>query len=172
MCEPVSIGMAIASVAMSAAQAQQQQKGMEQAAAAQSAALHEGFARNQTQLNVRQGQANEQAAAQASERARQALIERGRLQAIGAEGLNVGRMINESEMVEGADLATLEANRAGQQWQSQVEKAGMRAQAVSDFNQIRRPTSRGAMALQVAGSALNAATTYGSFDKFKIPGSG
>ena len=38
------------------------------------------------------------------------------------------------------------------------------------MNQLARPPSRAAMGLQVAGSALNAFSTYGSFDKFKIPG--
>lgn len=110
------------------------------------------------QLSLAQAQTNEQTSDAQSERARQAMVERGRLQAIfgesGMQGLSADRIFGESYFNEGTDIASLENDRQNKIQQLQLEKSGASAQYVSRVNSAPRPSALTA-GLQIAGSAAS-----------------
>lgn len=114
MCEPLTI-LAIGSAALSYVQGQQQASN-----AAKSA-------NQQTELSYRQEgdrlqQVNEQSALDKTERTKQGMLERAKMSTIagesGALGLSSDRLLNDSFMQEGTDIASLEKNRLNQGKQS------------------------------------------------------
>lgn len=170
MCEPTTI--AIASMAISAASAAAAAKGAADASSAQQHAAAEGFAQNQVAVGVQQQQVGEQSAQQMSARALDAARARGRLAAISADmgqGNSLDRQFSEISMAGNADQATMQANLDAHIAQGQLQKRGMRSQAVSAINTAdASQISPWATGLQIAGGALNAAGTYNA-TKVKSP---
>jgi hypothetical protein len=106
---------------------------------------------------------DQQASQQMSERARQAMIERGRLvAAFGSTGVAGGSQagaINESNFSEVTDLVTLEANRMAGARQNSRQSASAYRQAGQSIAAIQRPDFL-TTGLQIAGGAVNAAGSY------------
>lgn len=151
MCEPTTIIAAVSAVAGLASQAKAASAQAEAIAQAQLAS-NEATARQYQQV---QGQAAEQV----SERAKEAMIERGRLRVFAGEsglaGVSVDRIINVSRFNEGSDMATIEANR-----RNTVDQVAMDARAgfssnQSRMNSIKKPDLIGA-GLQIAGAHYQA----------------
>jgi hypothetical protein len=157
MCIPVAvIGLAI-SAASAAASYAQQSKQTKKA---------EESARNAQSLNdlVAWGQAqqiNKKAADEMSDRAREAMIERGRLRVISAEngigGNSEDQLQRQSFFDEGFDMSRIESNRAAQQRQSQLEARGVSARTQSRLNEIesKKPSLLGS-GLHIAMDGVNA----------------
>lgn len=163
MCDPISL--AVASVAVSAASSVSGYVGQRQAAKAQEMAAQDAYIANQAALDVQQQQTNEQASQKMSERVRQAMIERGRLRALAAEGMggqSTARLEGEIDLATATDMAVIERNRSMNEAQAQLQKRGMRAQSQGAINASQRPSPLG-LAIDLAGTALSGAS------KLKIP---
>lgn len=187
MCEPVST-MTITSMAMSAAGAVASYVGQSQAAKRQGDAAQAAYDSQVTQTRNEMVQQSQAAAEQMSERARQAMIETGHLQALAVDsGTNGGgsndRVANESNFNAGQDIAAMQANASSAQRQMVNGLRGSYAQAVSRTASIQQPSLVGT-GLQIAGGALNAYTSQESIKNrvtggvpgsnaygFKMPGS-
>lgn len=166
MCEPVTI----ATLALSAASTVAQYSGQRSAARAQESSARDALIANQTALDVQQLQQNERASQEMSVRAREALVQRGRLAAIAAEGgagNSMDRIAGEINLATATDLATIERNRVMQQNQSQLQKAGMAARAQSEINMIKRPSEIG-LALDLMATGLKGAAAYDKRNTLKI----
>lgn len=191
MCEPASLSlstMTIASMAMSAATAVASYVGQSQAASRQSDAAQAAYDAQVTDTKNQMTQQSQAAAEQMSDRARQAMIETGHLQALAADsGTNGGgsndRVTNEANFNAGQDIAAMQANASSQQRQAVSALRGDYAQAASRTASIQQPSLIGT-GLQIAGGALNAYTNQESIKNrvtggvpgsnafgFKMPGS-
>ncbi|WP_124677697.1 hypothetical protein [Burkholderia cenocepacia] len=180
--------MTIASMAMSAATAAATYVSQSQAAKRQGDAAQAAYDSQVTQTKNEMTQQSQAAAEQMSERARQAMIETGHLQALAADsGTNGGgsndRVTNEANFNAGQDIAAMQANASSQQRQMVGQLDGSYAQAVSRTASIQQPSLIGT-GLQIAGGALNAYTSKESIKNrvtggvpgsnaygFKMPGS-
>lgn len=165
MCEPATL--AAITLAVSATSSVASYVGQRQAANAQEMSARDAYEANQAQLNVQQQQVNEQATKEKSERAVEAMRQRGRLQAIAAEGVggSLGRLEGEINLATATDLATIERNRAMRVEQSEAQKRGLQAQTQGAFNSIKQP-SEVALGLELAGSGLGYLNTM---NKLKVP---
>lgn len=176
MCDPVSLAAVTLAIsqaapavtaAVSAASAVAGYAGQKQAAKAQEMAAQDAYIANQQAVNVQQLQVNEQASQQASEAARSAMIQRGRLRALSAEGFagpSFDRLGGEVDLATSTDLATIERNRSMRVNQGQLEKAGMRANAQSAINTSKRPSEIG-LAIDLARAGLG---YYDATNRLKI----
>lgn len=166
MCEPVTI----ATLALSAASSVASYTGQRQQARAQEGAARDALIVNQQALDVQQLQQNERASQEMSVRAREALMQRGRLNAIAAEGgagNSMDRIAGEINLATATDMATIERNRVMQNNQSQLQKAGMRATAQSQINMIKQPSEIG-LALDLMSTGLKGASLYDKRKSLKI----
>lgn len=161
MCNPLLI--AAAGVAITAVSAGVTYKQQSDAAEAQTEAIKNDYAHQQSQLEEQQFQTNAQSQQAMSERAQQARAERARLRvAAGESGLagNVyDSLLRDSYFQEGTDIATLENNRVSRMQQSGMEGQALRSQAQGNLNQVRRPSLL-ASGLQIAGSAASEYSDY------------
>lgn len=191
MCEPTSLTlstMTIASMAMSAATAAATYVSQSQAAKRQGDAAQAAYDSQVTQTKNEMTQQTQAAAEQMSERARQAMIETGHLQALAVDsGTNSGgsndRVTSEANFNAGQDIAAMQANASSQQRQMVSALRGDYAQASSRMASVQQPSLIGT-GLQIAGGALNAYTSQESIKNrvtggvpgsnafgFKMPGS-
>lgn len=177
MCEPASIStlttLTMASMAASAAGAVASYVGQRQAASRQADAAQEAYDSQVAQTKNEMTQQNQAAAEQMSERARQAMIETGHLQALAVDsGTNGGgsndRVTNEANFNAGQDIAAMQANASSTQRQMVNQLSGSYAQAVSRTASIQQPSLIGT-GLQIAGGALN---SYTSLQRTKYQASG
>lgn len=147
MCEPTTI-LAIGSAVVGHMAQQQQAK-------AEDKATRNAYAQEQMQSAEKYKQENDQINQQMSQRSREALAERGRLNAAYGEGGLVGgsldRILNENEFNLGQDISTMEGNRSNLTAQTRMQNEGSRATAQSRFNSTQRPSIIGT-GLQIAGS--------------------
>ena len=123
---------------------------------------------NQSQAqNLQADQIDDEAEEAKSDRAKQALIERGRLNVIqgesGLTGATFDEIQNESLFNEGQDIATLEKNRRNRQAQNRLGQKGIDAQDKSRRNSIKQPSFVGA-GLSIAGAGISAAGTKARID--------
>lgn len=108
------------------------------------------------QINEKQGQINDQSAVDQSERNKQGLLERAQMATIagesGALGLSSDRILGDSFMQEGTDMASMEKNRQSAMKQTTWE--GLQAQGQAQSTNQRAadaaPTLIGT-GLQIAG---------------------
>lgn len=177
MCEPASLStlttLTIASMAASAAGAVATYVQGSSAAKRQSDAAQAAYNSQVTQTKNEMTQQSQAAAEQMSERARQAMIETGHLQALAADsGTNGGgsndRVTNEANFNAGQDIAAMQANASSQQRQMASQLDGSYAQAVSRTASIQQPSLIGT-GLQIAGSSLN---SYTSLQRTKAQAAG
>lgn len=114
----------------------------------------------QAALGEAQTQSDAQAAQAAFERGREATIERGRLAAAisdtGTYGGSLDRVLNEPDVNEAHDIATIEANRVARGQQIGRERVAADANARSQINAIRKPNLLGS-ALQIGGGLATTA---------------
>jgi hypothetical protein len=126
-------------------------------------AIKTDYAQQTEALKLQYDQTQKQATDEMSERAREAMIERARLRVIGGEsGLTGGsndRIENESQFNLGTDIASIESNRQNSMRQLGEEGKQLRAGSQTQINQVKRPSLIGT-GLQIAGSAVDAATTH------------
>ncbi|WP_124532461.1 virion core protein, T7 gp14 family [Burkholderia cepacia] len=180
--------MTIASMAMSAATAAATYVSQSQAAKRQGDAAQAAYDSQVTQTKNEMTQQTQAAAEQMSERARQAMIETGHLQALAVDsGTNSGgsndRVTSEANFNAGQDIAAMQANASSQQRQMVSALRGDYAQASSRMASVQQPSLIGT-GLQIAGGALNAYTSQESIKNrvtggvpgsnafgFKMPGS-
>ncbi|UEP39982.1 hypothetical protein [Burkholderia sp. B21-005] len=160
--------MTIASMAMSAAAAAASYVQASDTSRRQEHAAQEAYDSQVVQTKNEMTQQNQAAAEQMSERARQAMIETGHLQALAADsGTNGGgsndRVANEANFNAGQDIATMQANASSQQRQMVNQLSGSYAQAVSRTASIQQPSLIGT-GLQIAGGAVNAYTSQESIN--------
>lgn len=171
MCDGVSeatiAAMAISTAAAAASAAQQAQNARRQSEAAQSAYDSEVVQTKNQQVQV--GQAS---AAQQSDRARQALVETGHLQALANESGTAGgsddRVTNEADFNAGSDIATIQANTASQQRQLINNLNGSYATAEQRDASIVNPSLIGT-GLQIAASTTSQYTA-GQYAKQRASG--
>lgn len=159
MCDPISI--AAASFAVSAISTGVQYDSTRRAANQQADAIRANTSANDAALQLQQGQIAEQTTQQMSQRAVEAMRERGRLTAAlgGMGGTTADRVLNESGFNEGQDMATLTANAQSREFQAQNERVAGARHANQELASIRQPNLIGA-GLQIAGAGLNAGATY------------
>lgn len=117
MCEPTTAMMIISAVSAGASYISGTQN-----AEAQAKASNDATALSYEQNTVRQQQINEQSALDKSERNKQGQLERAKMATIagesGALGLSSDRLLADSFMQEGTDIASLEKNRLNNQTQT------------------------------------------------------
>lgn len=149
MCEPVSIIMAVTAV-VGLIQAEKMADKQEQAVAREQAAEAAATAVQQTQIN-------QQASIKMSDRAREAMIERGRLRAAAAEsgvtGLSNDKLESASFFAEGTDISRIEGNRARAIVQSEHAHGSRNAANQSKMDSIKQPSYLGA-GLQIANAGM------------------
>ena len=172
MCEPVST-LTAASMAIGAASSIAAFVGQKQSADRQSDAAQQAYDSSVSQIRNQQTQETQQAAEQMSERARQAMIETGHLNALAADsGTNGGgsndRVANEANFNAGQDIAAMQNNASSAQRQLAMQASGAYSQAVSRDAAIQQPSLIGT-GLQIAGSTLSA---YNSQQSTKARASG
>lgn len=165
MCEPVSaitatqlmIASVVASAAASAASYVQQS----QSASRQSDAAQKAYDSTVVQTKNQQFETSQASAAQQSERARQAMVETGHLQALANESGTTGgsndRVTNEANFNAGTDIATIQANTASSQRQLISNLNGAYATAQQRDASIVNPSLVGT-GLQIAGSGVSSYT--------------
>lgn len=123
---------------------------------AQRSAYADGYAAQMADLPRQYGQVNEQAIDKMGVRAREAMIERGRLAAIAADsgaggGVSVTRIENESRFTEGTDVATIDRNRKNALDQIYAEAKGAQSNTYTRMSGISSPSLLGT-GLQIAGA--------------------
>jgi hypothetical protein len=167
MCEPISAitatQLAIASFAASAAGSIATYAAQSSSASRQTDAAQAAYDSSVTQLRNQQVESSQAASAQMSERARQALVETGHLQALANEsGTNGGgsndRVTNEAAFNAGTDIATMENTAASQQRSLADQARGTYATAQQRMSSIQQPSLIGT-GLQIAGAGLSSATS-------------
>ena len=160
MCEP-TIVMAISAASAGLSYIEGQQNIANQAEATNNA-TRLGY----EQENERLSQVNEQAAVDKTERIKQGLLERAKTSTIagesGALGISSDRLVLDSFMQEGTDIATLEKNRLNQEKQSsynnqQLEMGG---------NNANRAAASSAPSLLATGLSIGG-TAYAAKAKAK-----
>jgi hypothetical protein len=165
MCEPVTISTTTAlaiSMAVSAASAAASYVQQSESARRQTNAAQDAYDANVVQIKNQQVEASQAASAQMSERARQALVETGHLDALANEsGTNAGgsndRVTNEADFNAGTDIATMQSNASSTQRSLADQARGAAAQASQRMSAIQQPSLVGT-GLQIAGSAMSAYT--------------
>lgn len=163
----------MASMAASAASAVVGYVGQKQAASRQADAAQAAYDAQVNDTKNQMTQQTQAAAEQMSERARQAMIETGHLQALAADsGTNGGgsndRVTNEANFNAGQDIAAMQANASSAQRQMVNQLSGSYAQAASRTASIQQPSLIGT-GLQIAGGTLN---SYTSLQRTKYQASG
>jgi hypothetical protein len=182
MCEPATImaTMAIASTAIGVGSsvmehdaqrryANTQRDLQDQAIRDQSKEIRDNFGFEDASVVAQQGEIDRQATGQASERARQAMIERGRLVAAFSSnggGGSAQRAIHNSDYTLGADMATIESNRSSNIAQTQRQRSSIARSANSQEARMyaqrqtfAKPTLLGT-GLKIAGQVVNGASMY------------
>lgn len=194
MCEPTTIMLGVSTAAAMAgavAQARAQAQAQQQAHQAQMSAYNQQLALNQNQrthlgteygyddaaLQVQQQQADQAASGDMSERARQAMMERGKLIAAassnGTGGSAAARMGNTINYEEGTDLATMENNRASHVQQIQNQRrasargVNYQGSTIIDPNKPNAPSGvdKTALGIQLIGIGANAGATYYNYKR-------
>jgi hypothetical protein len=177
MCEPATIStltaLTVASMAASAAGAVATYVQGSEAARRQTNATQQAYDASVGQIRNQQTQESQQAAEQMSERARQAMIETGHLQALANDsGTNGGgsndRVTNEANFNAGQDIAAMQQNASSAQRQLAEQATGSYAQAATRDASIQQPSLIGT-GLQIVGSSLS---SYSSLQGAKLRASG
>lgn len=156
MCEPttlLAISAGISTLSAAAGHAAQSRQ-----AKAEASAATESYNMDQAQLAERYNQQNQELNQQQTQRTREAMVERGRLNAAygegGVTGGSLDRVLNQSEFNLGQDLATMGANRDNLTRQTRMEGLGLRANAQSRMNSIKQPSFIDT-GLKIAGAAVD-----------------
>lgn len=167
MCDPVSVG-----IALSIGSGLMTYKGQNDMAQAQmdSAAQTEMFQREQ--IAEQQKQINQQSTLEQSERLKQGLIERAQISTIagesGALGFSSDRLIGDSYMQQGTDIASMETNRMNNIKQTQM--AGKQASLQTSNANRSANASKGnllATGLQIGGDIYKLKSTTTAKSKQK-----
>ena len=167
MCEPTTI-LAIVSLAIGAASAAQANKAQTKAANNANQAATTAYNLDNAQLENQRREANVAQRSEMSLRAQQALAERSRLRAAGAEGglegNSIDRIYGANEFALGQDMATLTENASNQNRQSSMEGIAGQSRLQSRLNQIERPSNL-MTGLQIGSAAFGAYDSYSSGKK-------
>jgi hypothetical protein len=127
-------------------------------ARSQRRAVNEAAESNRRANALQAEQLNKQAADEMSQRAREALIERGRLRVIASEsgigGLGNETLERQSRFNEGFDIASIESNRAAGVRQLQEAGRSNEAQTNMRLASVRSPSLVGT-GLQIAGAGAD-----------------
>lgn len=165
MCDPLT-AIAVASAGMTYLGGQQQ--------ANNAATANNNAAKLQyQQINEKQGQINDQAAVDQSERNKQGLLERAQMATIagesGALGLSSDRILGDSFMQEGTDMASMEKNKqnAIRQTTWEGKQAQGQAQAGNQKAFDNAPTLIGT-GLQIAGDVYTGSQRAKAAAKAKV----
>lgn len=157
----VATQLAAASAAVSTLSAVATYAQQSKSASGQSAATQSAYDSSVSQARNQQVETAQASGAQQSERARQALIETGHLQALANESGTAGgsddRVTNEANFNAGTDIASIQANTESSQRQIIGSLNGSYAQAQQRSASIVNPSLIGT-GLQIAGGALSAET--------------
>ena len=167
MCEMVTISMALAatSVAMSAGGMVAQQ--LQTASAAKKAQKGEdrNFINQSKAQNEKADQLDKEAIDKKSIRAKEAMIEQGRLNVIQGEsglgGLSFEKTMDESLFNEGTDISSIESNRLASQRQLSYETENLAIQSGNRRSKIKKPDWIGGT-LGVLGDAASTASSFSS----------
>lgn len=159
MCDPVSI----TTLAISAVSSVAAYSGQRQQARAQEAGIRANYRERDAAMQAQQFEQNQQATQQMSQRAVEALRQRGRLAAAladsGLGGSSQSRLFGDIDMQEATDLATLEANRASAIAQGERQRRANTSGTNAELASIRQPSLLGT-GLQIAGAGLDSYTDY------------
>lgn len=152
------LAVAVVSAGVQYYQTQQTAKKAEESARQSQALSMEAYGQQQQQIQA-------QATDSMSDRAREAMIERGRLRVVNGESGLTGNSSDQQERQsyfnEATDMARIEGNRGAQQNQAALGAKGVTAQTNSRLNNIKQPSLIGT-GLQIAGSAAGAYGNYSS----------
>lgn len=158
MCEPTTL-LAIGSAVVGHMAQKRQAKTEDQATKI-------AYANDQMQSAEKYRQENDQLNQEQTQRSREALVERGRLNAAygeaGVTGGSLDRIMDANEFDLGQDIATLNANRGNLTAQTKMQNEGSRSNAQSRFNSTQRPSFIGT-GLQIAGSLAGDAKVKKAF---------
>ena len=125
------------------------------AADSQEKAYRENYESQAAATQEQRVETQQQAAQQVSVRAREAMIERSRLEAAGlangVHGLSVDAALREVDVNAAADVAAINANRESAQRQLSRGLEGARNNTTSRISSITRPSLAG-VGLQIAGT--------------------
>jgi hypothetical protein len=154
MCVWVPIALAAVSVIQSINQNNLQKKQADM----QQQAVEAGREAQLAALRTQEQQINEQASEDASVRARQAVIERGRLASIAADsglgGRGAAMLENDSKFRQGYDISTIQVNRDRMIAENHAQRGVAIAGGDAKLASITRPSMIGT-GLQIAGNVLN-----------------
>lgn len=143
--------------AISVVQSMNQYNLQKQQASRQQQAVEAGRDAQLAALRTQEQQIREQATQDSSVRARQAMIERGRLAAISAEsglgGQGAAMLENDSKFREGSDITSIMSNRDKIIAENHAQRAVAIAGGDSRLASITRPSMLGT-GLQIGGDAL------------------
>lgn len=137
MCEPttIAVGAAALSGALQIKQSNEQAKATERS-------LRQSADNASIGAQVQTNELVESATDQISERVRQSLIERRRLQVAagqgGISGATVDRIVNTSQGNLGRDVTTIQRNLASQDQQIQLQQRGIQSDFANRATQIQR----------------------------------
>lgn len=122
------------------------------------------YAQQTSQLTYQQGEANQQALVEKTERARQAAIERARLRVATGEagigGLTPARLEGQTNFEEGFDLQTIESNRESKVRQAEYQKTTLQQSPGSVYID-----SGASLGWALAEGALSIPTSYATTKK-------
>lgn len=162
MCDlvtAITVGSAVMGYATQAKQAK-----------AETAALQTAAVADAAQTAIQQGQINDRATQDMSDRAREAMIERGRLRTAAADsglgGLSDDRLESASYFAEGTDIARIEGNRGRAMEQAGAAATGRQAAISSRMAAVKQPSLIGA-GLQIAGAGVDYTTKNPGWYKSK-----
>jgi hypothetical protein len=152
MCLDPVTAIAIASAGLNFVTQKQQADNTAAAAQEANRINMEAYAKQQAQIDAN-------AKDEMSDRAREAMVERGRLRVLSAEsglaGASSQQLERQSLFNEGFDLSRIEGNRKSAKEQSYLDAKAGRAQNQSRINTTRSPSLIGA-GLQIAGAYYGA----------------
>lgn len=154
--------IALGSLAISGISALTSYNQQKRAAARSDRAIEETTAANNQLLALQGTQIDEQAAQEISERGREALVQRGRLDAVMADSNlvdNSGRLKHAISFAEGTDATSINENRKKQKLQNAAETAANNAAGSARSASVARPSLIGT-GLQIGGAALDAYDKY------------
>jgi hypothetical protein len=169
VCEPATIAMGI-SAAVSVAATVAAAKAQASAGQQQGAAINANYYADDAALQFRQLQENQQSTQQQSERAKQAIAERGRITAAMENGgAYEQRLLNESNLAESTDSATISANQRNATQQNAIQRDAAYRGASNAVSSIAYPTTLGT-GLQIVGGVAQGAGRIFQYNTARNPG--
>ena len=149
MCEPT-----LWMLALSTTQSMMANQTEGEVAAATGKAANNAFGNDIMLQNIKDQEITDQANGEVTQRAKEALVERSRLETIAGEknltGTSINRIVNQVDVVSGNDLTKINSNLGSKRRASRTDRLAAKSRYQSRRNSIRKP-SMAKTGLQIAG---------------------